>query len=34
MRDPVDAAAVMNPAWRQRAAQGIADGVRSYLTAR
>ena len=27
-------AAVTDPGWRQRAAQGIADGVRAYLTSR
>jgi N-acetylmuramoyl-L-alanine amidase len=34
MRNPLDAAAVTDPGWRQRAAQGIADGVRAYLTSR
>ncbi|WP_031090087.1 N-acetylmuramoyl-L-alanine amidase [Streptomyces sp. NRRL WC-3549] len=31
MRDPKDAALLMNADWRQRAATGIADGVSSYL---
>jgi N-acetylmuramoyl-L-alanine amidase len=31
MRDPVDAAAVSDPEWRQRAAQGIAGGVLAFL---
>ncbi|MGY1691884.1 N-acetylmuramoyl-L-alanine amidase [Geodermatophilus sp. SYSU D01105] len=34
MRNPEDAAAVTDPAWRQRAAQGITDGVLAYLRAR
>jgi N-acetylmuramoyl-L-alanine amidase len=34
MRDPQDAAAVTDPVWRQRAAQGITDGVLGYLTSR
>ena len=34
MRDPQDAAAVTDPAWRQRAAQGVTDGVLGYLTSR
>jgi N-acetylmuramoyl-L-alanine amidase len=33
MRDPQDAAAVTDPAWRQRAAQGITDGVLAYVHA-
>jgi N-acetylmuramoyl-L-alanine amidase len=32
MRDPQDAAALTDPEWRQQAAQGIADGVRAFLT--
>jgi N-acetylmuramoyl-L-alanine amidase len=32
MRDPQDAAVVSDPEWRQHAAQGIADGVRAFLT--
>jgi N-acetylmuramoyl-L-alanine amidase len=31
MRNAEDAAAVSDPAWRQRAAQGIADGVLGFL---
>ncbi|GAA3396159.1 N-acetylmuramoyl-L-alanine amidase [Streptomyces roseoviridis] len=31
MRDPKDAALLTDPAWRQRAAQGIADGIGTYL---
>ncbi|MER7520784.1 N-acetylmuramoyl-L-alanine amidase [Streptomyces sp. NPDC126499] len=31
MRDPKDAALLTDPAWRQRAAQGIADGIGAYL---
>ncbi|MFI8965035.1 N-acetylmuramoyl-L-alanine amidase [Streptomyces sp. NPDC053493] len=31
MRDPKDAALLTDAAWRQRAAQGIADGIRAYL---
>jgi N-acetylmuramoyl-L-alanine amidase len=34
MRNRNDAAALMDAAWRQRAAQGIADGVLSYLASR
>ena len=34
MRNPRDASAVTDPDWRQRAAQGIADGVLTYLTSR
>ncbi len=34
MRDPQDASAVTDPAWRQRAAQGIADGVLRFLASR
>jgi N-acetylmuramoyl-L-alanine amidase len=34
MRDPDDAAAVTDPDWRQSAAQGIADGVLSFLGSR
>jgi N-acetylmuramoyl-L-alanine amidase len=34
MRDPDDAAHVTDPEWRQRAAQGITDGVLSYLSSR
>ncbi|WP_411573795.1 N-acetylmuramoyl-L-alanine amidase family protein [Streptomyces fradiae] len=31
MRDPKDAALLSDAAWRQKAAQGIADGVGTYL---
>ncbi|MFC8271172.1 N-acetylmuramoyl-L-alanine amidase [Streptomyces sp. NPDC057271] len=31
MRDPKDAALLTNAAWRQKAAQGIADGIGTYL---
>ncbi|MCT4352932.1 N-acetylmuramoyl-L-alanine amidase [Streptomyces sp. Je 1-79] len=31
MRDPKDAALLANAAWRQKAAQGIADGIGTYL---
>ncbi|GAA2475893.1 N-acetylmuramoyl-L-alanine amidase [Streptomyces gobitricini] len=31
MRDPKDVASLTDAAWRQRAAQGIAAGVRTYL---
>ncbi|MGW2087950.1 N-acetylmuramoyl-L-alanine amidase [Streptomyces sp. NPDC001880] len=31
MRDPKDAALLTSAAWRQKAAQGIADGISSYL---
>ncbi len=31
MRNPVDAARVADPAWRQRAAAGIVDGITAYL---
>ncbi|MFF8711182.1 N-acetylmuramoyl-L-alanine amidase [Streptomyces sp. NPDC015184] len=31
MRDPKDAALLTSPDWRQKAAQGIADGISSYL---
>lgn len=31
MRDPKDAALLTNPDWRQKAAQGMADGIGSYL---
>jgi N-acetylmuramoyl-L-alanine amidase len=31
MRDPKDAAELTDPAWRQRAARGIADGITAYL---
>ncbi|MFF5972339.1 N-acetylmuramoyl-L-alanine amidase [Streptomyces sp. NPDC012769] len=31
MRDPKDAALLTDPAWRQKAAQGIADGIGAYL---
>nr|WP_241832264.1 N-acetylmuramoyl-L-alanine amidase [Pseudofrankia sp. EUN1h] len=33
MRNPADAAHVSDPVWRQRAADGIADGIARYLTA-
>lgn len=31
MRDPQDAALLKNSAWRQQAAQGMADGIAGYL---
>ncbi|WP_217650001.1 N-acetylmuramoyl-L-alanine amidase [Streptomyces sp. CC77] len=31
MRDPDDAASLEDPAWRQKAAHGIADGITTYL---
>ncbi|MEU3743612.1 MULTISPECIES: N-acetylmuramoyl-L-alanine amidase [Streptomyces] len=31
MRDPKDAALLTSAAWRQKAAQGIADGIATYL---
>ncbi|MET7615455.1 N-acetylmuramoyl-L-alanine amidase [Streptomyces sp. NPDC005408] len=31
MRDPLDAALLKNSAWRQQAAQGMADGITGYL---
>jgi N-acetylmuramoyl-L-alanine amidase len=31
MRDPDDAALLADAAWRQKAAQGIADGISTYL---
>ncbi|WP_405853349.1 N-acetylmuramoyl-L-alanine amidase [Streptomyces sp. NBC_00090] len=31
MRDPKDAALLTSAAWRQKAAQGIADGIETYL---
>ncbi|MCS0639225.1 N-acetylmuramoyl-L-alanine amidase [Streptomyces sp. LP05-1] len=31
MRDPQDAALLTDPAWRQKAATGIADGIGAYL---
>ncbi|MFD3457283.1 N-acetylmuramoyl-L-alanine amidase [Streptomyces sp. NPDC058691] len=34
MRDPKDAALVSSAAWRQKAAQGIADGITAYLEGR
>lgn len=34
MRDAKDAAELTDPAWRQRAAQGIADGITAYLRGR
>ncbi|GGZ22041.1 hypothetical protein GCM10010387_13990 [Streptomyces inusitatus] len=33
MRDPADAALLTSAGWRQRAAQGIADGLRAHLSA-
>jgi N-acetylmuramoyl-L-alanine amidase len=32
MRDPEDVALLTSPSWRQKAAQGMADGISSYLT--
>ena len=32
MRDPVDASRVQDPAWREKAAEGIADGLSRYLS--
>jgi N-acetylmuramoyl-L-alanine amidase len=34
MRNAQDASAVTDPGWRQRAAQGIADGVLAFLSSR
>ncbi|MEU5979470.1 N-acetylmuramoyl-L-alanine amidase [Streptomyces sp. NPDC047315] len=34
MQDPQDAALLKNADWRQKAARGLADGLRAYLTAR
>ncbi len=34
MRNPIDAAHVSDATWRQRAAQGIADGIIVFLTTR
>lgn len=34
MRDPADAALMTSPAWRQKAAEGIADGVTAFLADR
>jgi N-acetylmuramoyl-L-alanine amidase len=34
MRDPQDAAHLTDPRWRQRAAQGIADGITAFLEGR
>jgi N-acetylmuramoyl-L-alanine amidase len=34
MRDPQDAAHLTDPKWRQRAAQGIADGITAFLEGR
>jgi N-acetylmuramoyl-L-alanine amidase len=31
MRDDKDAAQLKNPEWRQKAAQGIADGIVGFL---
>ncbi|MFH8927636.1 N-acetylmuramoyl-L-alanine amidase [Streptomyces pristinaespiralis] len=31
MRDPEDVALLTSPSWRQKAAQGMADGISSYL---
>ncbi|NLU70135.1 N-acetylmuramoyl-L-alanine amidase [Streptomyces sp. HNM0574] len=31
MRDPQDARALLDPAWRDRAARGIADGLQAHL---
>ncbi|MGW7468364.1 N-acetylmuramoyl-L-alanine amidase [Streptomyces xantholiticus] len=31
MRDPEDVALLTSPSWRQKAAQGMADGIGSYL---
>jgi N-acetylmuramoyl-L-alanine amidase len=32
MRDPQDAALLTDPAWRERAAHGVAEGLRTFLT--
>lgn len=32
MRDPQDAALLTDPAWRERAAHGVAEGVAAFLT--
>lgn len=34
MRDPRDAAQLTDPAWRQRAAHGIASGIADFVTAK
>jgi N-acetylmuramoyl-L-alanine amidase len=34
MRDPKDAAELTDPAWRQSAAEGIADGITAFLRGR
>ena len=34
MQNSVDAAAMQDPTWRQRAAQGLADGITSFLASR
>ncbi|CAO5168304.1 N-acetylmuramoyl-L-alanine amidase Rv3717 [Frankia sp. AiPs1] len=34
MRNPIDAAELVDPAWRARAANGLADGVSTFLSAR
>jgi N-acetylmuramoyl-L-alanine amidase len=33
MQNSVDAALTESPAWRQQAAQGLADGIGAYLGA-
>jgi N-acetylmuramoyl-L-alanine amidase len=32
MQNPIDAALTEDPAWRQQAAQGLADGITAFLT--
>jgi N-acetylmuramoyl-L-alanine amidase len=32
MRNPTDAAEIIDPNWRQRAATGLADGITAFLT--
>ncbi len=34
MQNPADAALQDDPAWRQRAAQGLADGITAFLVQR
>jgi len=34
MQNAVDAALMQDPAWRQQAAQGLADGITAFLVRR
>ena len=34
MQNPVDAALMEDPGWRQQAAQGLADGITAFLVRR